>query len=160
MDNNLDFAKNVIKGKIAEIVFEFMFRTKGYTVFHNGYEYTQTLIAQHFKLLKEKGLYDTLRSSPDFLLFSENNTEVYSVEVKYRSELPKKEDIKELAEKIRRFWEHTFLFISTPQGFYYDSCNTIINKDGEINKLQDNIIPDGLQQQYLRLLNDFEKKAQ
>jgi hypothetical protein len=36
-----EFIKDLVKGKIAEIIFEQMFRESGrYTILHSGYEYT------------------------------------------------------------------------------------------------------------------------
>src|SRR5438477_13117218 len=115
----LTFARNIIKGKIAEIIFEFMFRSSGeFTVIPFGYEYPQPEIAQNVTLLENKGVLDTLRYTPDFILISKDKSEVYFVEVKYRNTL-EDQQVKEIAQKIVRHWDHAFLFIATPQGFYY-----------------------------------------
>jgi F0F1-type ATP synthase delta subunit len=131
----LDFARNIIKGKIAEIIFEFMFCSSGqYTVIPFGYEYSQSEIAQNLILLENKGLLETLRSTPDFILISKDKTQVYFVEVKFRNKL-ENQQIKEIAQKVVHHWDHAFLFIATPQGFYYEPCHTIIKNEGEIGEL-------------------------
>lgn len=157
MHDEMDFPRNIIKGKIAEVVFEFMFRSAGqYTVIPFGYEYSQPEIAQNLKLLEDKGFLDTLRSTPDFILISKDKTQVYFVEVKYRNIIDNQE-IKKTAQKIVKCWDHSFLFIATPQGFYYEPCHTVIKNEGQIGKLYETHVSKELQDKYLRLLNEFEK---
>jgi hypothetical protein len=56
MHDEIYFPRKIIKGKIAEIVFEFMFRSAGeYTVIPFGYEYSHPEIAQTSSFLKRKG---------------------------------------------------------------------------------------------------------
>jgi hypothetical protein len=153
----LTLARNIIKGKIAEIIFEFMFRSSGeFTVIPFGYEYSQPEIAQNLTLLENKGVLDTLRYTPDFILISKDKSEVYFVEVKYRNTL-EDQQVKEIAQKIVRHWDHAFLFIATPHGFYYEPCHTIINKDGKIGQLYETHVAKEIQEKYLNLLNEFEK---
>src|SRR6266403_1033869 len=140
MSDKIDFARNVIKGKIAEQVFEFMFRSVDqYDVIPFGYEYSQPQLAQHINLLKEKNLLDTLRNTPDFLLISKDKSQAYYVEVKYRKILDD-EEVKTLAQNLVNKWNHAFLFIATPEGFYSSACHDILNK-GKIDKLQEWIVP-------------------
>ncbi len=48
-----DFVHNLIKGKIAEMIFELMFREcKRFSTFRYGYEYTEEYLAQHRKEIK------------------------------------------------------------------------------------------------------------
>lgn len=157
MHDETEFAKNIIKGKIAEIVFEFMFRDAGqFTVIPFGYEYSQPEIAQNLKLLEDKGILDTLRNTPDFILISKDKTKVYFIEVKYREKLDEVE-IKEIAQKIVKFWNHSWLFIATPDGFFFEPCNTIVNNGGKIGELYKSHCSKELQDKYLQLLNEFEK---
>ncbi len=157
MTSEIDFVRKTIKGKIAEQIFEFMFRNAGeYTVIPFGYEYSQPEIAQNLKLLEEKEILSTLRNTPDFILINKAKTEVYFVEVKYMKEKNSKR-IKEYAQKIVEKWNHTFLFVATPEGFFYEPCNTIIQNNGEIGELYESHVPKDLQSKYLQLLKDFEK---
>jgi len=46
MDKNIDFSRDLIKGRIAEVIFEQMFREQGqYTVIPFGYEQTVPTLA-------------------------------------------------------------------------------------------------------------------
>ena len=157
MTDEIEFARNTIKGKIAEQIFEFMFRNAGeYTVIPFGYEYSQPELAQNLKLLEKENILDTLRSSPDFILINKSKTEVYFVEVKYMNSKDNQR-IKDYAQKTVNKWEHSFMFIATPDGFFYEPCNTIIRNNGEIGELYDSHISKELQIKYLYLLNEFEK---
>jgi len=157
MPDEIEFARNTIKGKIAEQIFEFMFRNTGeYTVIPFGYEYSQPELSQSLKLLEKEDILDTLRSSPDFILINKSKTEVYFVEVKYMN-IKDNQLIKDYAQKTVNKWEHSFMFIATPEGFFYEPCNTVIRNNGEIGKLYDSHIPKEIQTQYLHLLTEFEK---
>lgn len=156
MSEDIDFAKDLIKGKIAEHIFELMFRSVGkYDVIPFGYEYSQPQLAQHIHLLKEKKLLDTLTNSPDFLLITSDKTQAYFVEVKFRSTFDLLE-IKNLASELVQKWDPAFLFVATPQGFYYSSCHNIIN-NGDIDKLEERFVSLDIQDKYLQLLKEFEK---
>jgi len=51
------FIKDLVKGKIAEIIFEQMFRESGrYTILHSGYEYTLPELAQYQHLAEVKAV--------------------------------------------------------------------------------------------------------
>jgi hypothetical protein len=157
MDKNLDFARNVIKGKIAELIFEFMFRESGkYTIIPFGYEYTQPELAQHIDLLEQKDILETLRNTPDFIITSLDRKNVYFVEVKYRKTIQPLE-IKEACQKLVQKWQHAYLFLASPEGFFYEPCQTIIEHDGMIGKLYETHVSQETQTNYLRLLNEFEK---
>ncbi len=165
--NNIEFSENLIKGKIAEIIFEQMFRDqKGYTILRFGYEYTLPEIAQYQKFLGEMGqkAKNNIENSPDFILISEDKKNLYLVEVKYRSELHK-EKIKEIAEKTVKRFDPSWLFVASPNGFYLESCNKIIENNGEMWLLSDKEnskyphIKKDLQKKYLNLLNEFKTKS-
>jgi hypothetical protein len=152
------FAEDLIKGKIAEIIFAQMFRDAGkYSVIPFGYENIMpelincktTGIAQRVK--------ENISTAPDFalILHDEEKEEIYLVEVKYRSRL-NSEKLEELAETQNKRWHPSWIFLATPHDFYFDYCTNIINHHGEIAKLG-HLINGELQEKYLALLNKFEQ---
>jgi hypothetical protein len=80
------FAHNLIKERIAETIFELMFReTKQFIVFHNGFEYTEEYLAQYRHNPRFKEVIGAISGAPDFLLVKTVTEEsAYLVEVKYR----------------------------------------------------------------------------
>jgi hypothetical protein len=109
----MDFSKQLIKGKIAELVFDQMFRqSSGYTVIPFGYEAIIPEIIQYAEQADRKGLIENIRNAPDFALVSHDPKQVLLVEVKYRSTLDI-EKIKETAQKICQQWKLAWLFLAT-----------------------------------------------
>ncbi len=153
---SLNFDKSLIKGKIAELVFEEMFHSQGrFEVLPNGYEYKAPEIAQNLQNL-DKEYFARLRHQPDFILLSWDNKEKYLVEVKYES-IKNESRILETAKNLRNNYGPTFLFVATPEAFYFESCAKII-ENGYIEKLHENWIPEEVQEKYLKLLNEFISK--
>ncbi len=52
-------------------------------------------------------------------------------------------------------WKPSFLFLATPEVFYFDKVSTIIQNGGVMGKLSYPQITDALQEKYLELLNQF-----
>jgi len=155
-----DFIKELVKGKIAEIIFEQMFRESGnYTILHSGYEYTLPELAQYQHQFEEvRAVIDTIRNAPDFVLVSPAKREVYLVEVKYRTHLMPS-DILEICLKTVSTWKHCWLFVATPNGFYFEPCNSIIQKNGMIGLLvNEKFVDHAVRDQYLELLRELEPK--
>jgi len=97
--------KNFIKGKITELIFDQMFREAGrFTILPFGYERTLPELAQYSSEVKYRPVLDNVRSAPDFVLISQDKTEVYMVEVKYRAN-HSPADLIRIVEKIRERWE-------------------------------------------------------
>lgn len=156
--DNLDFSKNLIKGKIAETVFEQMFRENGdFTILRFGYEHTIPELAQ-YRASTFKRVVDDLSDAPDFVLISnkDGQKEVYLVEVKYRTKWGK-EEIKEIAEKLLKRYDPVYLFIASLDGFFFGPCHDIVNNKGEIGTLYYKWADKEIQEKYLKLLREFEK---
>ena len=153
------FIKDLVKGKIAEIIFEQMFRESGrYTILHSGYEYTLPELAQYQHLAEIKAVIENIRNAPDFVLISQDKKEVYLVEVKYRSHL-NRQDLKEICEETVKTWNHCWLFVASPDGFFFEPCHTVINNDGRIGTLvNEKFVDHGIRDQYLKLLGQLEPK--
>ena len=149
-----DFSYQLIKGKIAEIIFSQMFRDAGeFTVIPFGYEQTVPELAQYVKEGMHSPVLETIRSAPDFALVSHNEQKVFLVEVKFRSHIDTHQ-IVEIAQKIHERWKLSWLFVASHDGFYFDSCADII-KTGISKKLSTSWIPESLQNEYLEFLNTF-----
>ena len=96
---SLNFSKQLIKGKIAETIFEEMFRvSEEFTIIPVGYEHTTPILAQFQHHAQIKEVLENLKSAPDFALISQDKSQVYLVEVKYRSSL-NEASILEIAEE-------------------------------------------------------------
>lgn len=152
------FVQNLIKGKIAEIIFEQMFRESGkYTILHSGYEYTLPELAQYQHLTEIRAVIENIRNAPDFILVSQDHKEVYLVEVKYRSNR-NGQDLKEIADKTLEFWNPSWLFVAAPDGFFFEPCSTVSENNGAIGALYEKWVSQILQLEYLTLLNQLEPK--
>ena len=155
--NDQNFSKNLIKGKIAQIIFEQMFREQGeYTVIPFGYEnILPEIFPQNKNFEGAKKAIDNIRNAPDYTLISIKREKVYLVEVKYRNYFDINEIIS-IAKKQMERWHPSCVFVATNYGFYFDVCSKIVTS-GRISKLSDSMIAADLQVKYLELINEFEK---
>lgn len=150
-----DFSKNLIKGKIAEVIFQQMFREQGgYTIIPFGYEYTVPQLAQ-CNGKNAKRIIDNIRHAPDFAMVSSDNQNVYLVEIKFQSRYSEKYALKD-AEIQKERWDPSWIFIATLDGFCFDVCSSIISRGGVAKKLSENWVAPELQEKYLKLLQEFE----
>lgn len=153
--NHLKFARNLVKGKIAETVFAQMLREAGrFTVLEFGYEkIVPELVGEGFT--EDKGTLDILRTSPDFAVINKETREVRLIEVKYLHKL-NAEYVLRYAERMRQSWNPSYLFVATNEGFYFDEVNAICENGGQISALKHPMISDEIQNNYLKILRDFE----
>lgn len=149
------FARNLVKGKIAETIFAQMLReTRQFTVLEFGYEkIVPELVQQGFS--EQNGLIETLRTAPDFAVINNTEKEVKLVEVKYRKHY-NHEDILKIATRMHESWNPSYLFLATLEGFYFDGVAKIVKNEGAISPLEHPYITDVVQRRYLQLLIDFE----
>lgn len=154
MQSPQDFSKQLIKGKIAEMIFDQMFRRVGdYTVIPFGYEAIIPELMQYTQQADRHDLIENISSAPDFALVSHDPKEVMLVEVKYRHKISISE-IKETAKKICDRWKLVYLFVATPEGFYLDACNDIETRE-MLTPLTARIVPEQIQAEYLAILKGF-----
>src|SRR5690349_12110754 len=115
--HNIEFARRLIKGRIAETIFHSMMEEiDTCTVIPIGYENYAPMLAQYQYLIAEREALANIRNTPDYLLISKDNRHARLVDVKYRSHQDPKR-IKQIAEDIRKHWETAWLFLATPSGF-------------------------------------------
>ena len=124
-----------IRGKVAEMLFEEMFKSAGYVVMFNGYERNLEFLVQARGVFKCDPKIKVFGSSPDFLLVGAKN--YYFVEVKFRSRLDARH-ILELATSLRELYPKSRLFLVHHKApyFYYNSVERIVENSGGIDPLK------------------------
>jgi hypothetical protein len=153
-----DFARRLVKGKIAETVFAQMLReAEAYTVLDFGYERVLPELLQQ-GLQHDDTVFDTLRTAPDFAVIDKTQKKVFLIEVKYQHELNKYK-VLDAANRMHTAWNPSYLFVATLDGFFFDDIATIIAHGGDISPLKDPYIPPAVQAKYLQILRDFEGDA-
>jgi len=156
MSDNITFARNLVKGKIAETIFAQMLReTHEFTVLEFGYEkIIPELIQQGFDV--EDKTIKVLRTAPDFAVIDHGTREVLLIEVKYLREINPIFAL-QYANRMSESWNPSYLFLATMDGFYFDNIKTIIENNGAISRFTHPQISEEIQAQYLKILQDFEQ---
>lgn len=90
------------------------------------------------------------------MIINTETKEVRLVEVKYRKAVAVA-DIKKCAEKMHESWNPSYLFLATLDGFYFDEVSKIIDNEGKISPLRHARISSETQDEYLKILRDFEE---
>lgn len=155
---NHEFTSSLIKGKIAEVIFQQMFREQGgYTIIPFGYEYTVPQLTQCQNANPQaRRVINNIKHAPDFALVSSDNQNVYLVEVKFMRQYSEKYALADAKYQKDR-WDPSYIFIATLEGFYFDSCTNIIARNGQAEKLSDNWVKHEIKLQSLELLLKYEK---
>jgi hypothetical protein len=152
---NVTFARNLVKGKIAETVFAQMLRSTGqFTVLEFGYE---KIIPELVGMGKGENdeMVEALRTAPDFAVINNKTYEVHLIEVKYRHSFTNS-TVKAIAKRMSASWNPSYLFLATESGFYFGEVKEIMKRKGKIDELNHPQIPKSTQQEFLKILNDFE----
>lgn len=155
-NNNVNFTKQLVKGKIAEVIFAQMFRQSGnFTVLEFGYEKViPEIIQQGYS--ENNPMIETLRTAPDFAVIDHTTREVKLVEVKYQRRLNSDYTLR-AAIRMSQCWNPSYLFVATLDGFYMDKISNIIKNDGAITPLKGPDMDLDLQNSYLQILKNFEQ---
>lgn len=154
--NNIHFTHELIKGKIAELIFAQMIRSiPDYTILEFGYEKTLPSLAQmHPKSPTTAKTMEIIKTAPDFTIINHKSHEVHLIEVKYMHNHTKSR-VLSAANNIRKSWKKAALFVASPDGFYFDTIEDIITSKGVICEFKHPKITKKAQGQYLELLNEF-----
>jgi hypothetical protein len=153
--DHIDFSRNLIKGKITETLFEQMLRdSKNFTILAFGYENILPELAHRQGDIHAQETMEIIRRAPDFAVIDNDTHEVYLVEVKYMMN-PRSDYILFHANRMYESWKPSYLFLATPEGFYFDKASTILKNGGVMSPLKNRKISKDLQDKYIRLLNDF-----
>jgi hypothetical protein len=151
------FPYKLIKGRITETVFEQMMQDTGkFSILPFGYEKTLPTLMNKQKDIQGNEAMDIIRRAPDFAVIENITHKVFLIEVKYLS-TPNENTILDYATKIFDTWKPAYLFLATPNGFYFNKASDVVANNGRIDKLDDNDVPQTLQEEYLSLLNEFIK---
>lgn len=154
MDNS-NFAVRLVKGKIAETIFEQMFReTKNFTILGFGYEKVIPELVQQGYKENDKTL-EIIKTAPDFAVIDKVKKEVKLVEVKYMKILDSSyvyNDVK----RMKNSWNPSYLFVATQRGFYFGDVENVFKNKGEILLLDENMVSKELQDKFSKILIDFE----
>jgi len=153
--DNSNFAIRLVKGKIAETIFEQMFReTKNFTILGFGYEKVIPELVQQGYKESEKTL-EIIKTAPDFAVISKTQKEVKLVEVKYMKTLDYDFIYKD-ANRMKNSWNPSYLFVATQLGFYFGDVETVLKNNGDIPKLDERFVSKELQDKFCKILIDFE----
>lgn len=155
MSEHINFSRNLIKGKIGEMIFEQMLNeVDAFTVLSFGYENVLPELAQIQGEVNADAAMEAIRRAPDFVVINNETHDVYLVEVKYRTRMSLGDNLKE-ADRMFRSWKPAFLFLATPHGFYFDSAKNIVHSKGEMKPLGNEYFSKELQEKYITLLKEF-----
>lgn len=152
--DHLLWTDNLIKGRIAEVIFEQMMRkTERFTVIPFGYEKKTPELASHSGTLNESEAIKVIKRSPDFVLIDNERHDVLLVEVKFQTN---KSLINTLnsAKQICDTWKPAYMFLATPEGFYFDPVKKIVENKGEIRKFGEKLISKEMQDEYLSIIKN------
>ncbi len=149
------FSDNLVKGRIAETLFEQMLRDAGgFTLLAFGYESVLPELAHRQHDIQAEETMEIIRRAPDFAVINNKTHEVHLIEVKYMMN-PSSFHILKAAQLMYDSWKPSYLFIASPSGFFFDKASLIIENKGGINTLNHQQIPRELQYKYIKLLNKF-----
>lgn len=157
MDNNqIDFSRKLVKGRIAETLFEQMLRDAGgFTILAFGYESVLPELAHRQRDMQAEETMEIIRRAPDFAVIDNSSHEVHLIEVKYMMH-PAQDWILRDAQRMYESWKPAYLFLATPKGFFLDQAKTIVESKGNIAPLGKKLrISSELQEKYTKLLNEF-----
>ena len=153
--NDVNFARNLVKGRIAETVFAQMLRSTGsFTVLEFGYEkIIPELVGRGMG--GDTEIVETLRTAPDFAVINNITKEVHLIEVKYRARFIN-QNVLDIAERMSRNWNPSYLFLASEEGFYFGEVRSLSENGGDIKRLDHPQIPYKIQTEFLKILNEFE----
>lgn len=153
--NEISFARNLVKGKIAETVFAQMLRSTGnFTVLEFGYEKIIPELVGRGKQ-ENSEMVEALRTAPDFAVIDNNTKVVYLIEVKYRKSFSDS-NILNIAMRMSASWNPSYLFVASESGFYFGGVKEIIENKGKIELFSHSYVLEPTQDNFLKILNDFE----
>lgn len=159
MTNQLNFSHQLIKGRIAEMIFEQMLREADcFTVLRFGYENILPELMHRQHDMKSEQTMEIIRRAPDFAVINNETHDVHLIEIKYRRHLLS-EDVLKIAERMLESWKPSYLFIATREKFYFGKVSEIVKDKGGIKVFEHKDIPLALQEKYLSLLRTFIKSS-
>ena len=155
MKNQTEFSRQLIKGKIAELIFDQMLREAGgFTVLAFGYENILPELMHRQHDMKVEQTMEVIRRAPDFAVINNKTHDVHLIEVKYRKQM-RPAEVLLLTTRMYESWKPSYLFLATPKGFYFGKVGEIVEAKGKIKPLEHPHIGKPLQERYVKMLNEF-----
>ncbi len=151
----IGFSRKLVKGRIAETLFEQMLRDAGtFTILAFGYENVLPELANRQRDIQAEETMEIIRRAPDFAVINNKTHEVHLIEVKYMMN-PNSTWILRDAKRMYECWRPSYLFLATPEGFFFDKVSRICEREGAIDKFVHPQISEDLQAKYVQLLNEL-----
>lgn len=155
MQDSISFSRQLAKGRIAETLFEQMLRDAGcFTILAFGYESVLPELAHRQRDMQIEETMEIIRRAPDFAVINNESHDVHLIEVKYMMDY-RADRILKAASLMYESWKPSYLFLATPDGFFFDKSSVIVENKGVISKLNHPMIPQELQDKYTSLLNEL-----
>jgi hypothetical protein len=149
------FSKQLAKGRVAETLFEQMLRdTDSFTILSFGYEKILPELAHRQHDIHAQETMEIIRRAPDFAVINNETHDVHLIEVKYMMH-PRTDWVLRDAQRMYESWKPSYLFLVTPEGFFFDKAGKIVENEGVISPLSHPQIPQELQSKYIALLNEL-----
>ena len=126
----------------------------GFTILAFGYESVIPELAHRQHDMQAEETMEIIRRAPDFAVINNDTHDVHLIEVKYMMHISSDKVLKP-ATLMFESWKPSYLFVATPEGFYFDKASTIVENKGMIEPLRHKQIPADLQEKYVKLLNEF-----
>lgn len=121
--NQTNFAESMLKGRMAETLFEELMHQSGNIIYRFGYEAIVQNLAQlegKFDRYSEVG--ERIRAIPDFIVVDKKGKPVF-VEVKFRWKPELHENDYKMLEKIDKFWGAKIIFLNCWEQPYFRICD-------------------------------------
>ena len=128
--------------------------TECFTILSFGYEKVLPELAHRQHDMHAEETMEIIRRAPDFAVINNESHEVHLIEVKYMMH-PKTEWVLRDAKQMYESWKPSYLFLATPNGFFFDKASTIVENAGVISPFSHPKVTKELQGKYLALLNEF-----
>lgn len=119
-----------------------------------GYENILPELMHRQHNMKAEMTMEVIRRAPDFAVINNDTHDVHLIEVKYRQRVNRAEILK-LTSLMIESWKPSYLFLATPEGFYFGKVSDIVENKGKIERLSHPKIGEALQIRYINLLNEF-----
>mgnify|MGYP001591689846 CR=1 FL=1 len=116
-----NFAESMLKGRMAETLFEELMRVSGNIVYRFGYEaIVQNLIQLEEKFSRYGDVGEKIRSIPDFIVLNKKG-EPLLVEVKFRARPndPMHRDTVEILRRLEKSWGATLVLVNCWEQPYF-----------------------------------------
>ena len=152
--DSIDFSRKLVKGRIAETLFEQMLRDAGgFTILAFGYENVLPELAHRQHDIHAEETMEIIRRAPDFAVINNETHDVHLIEVKYMRR--RNGWVLTAANRMYESWKPSYLFVASPDGFFFDKASDIIKQGGNISPLKHPRISAELQEKYTALLNEL-----